>query len=493
VNSNVRRRKPSTYSLGSYLDSSDNEEEARFMQHYSPFGRPITALASADLANLFQTAEGWYVEYKQECPNAAAVAKSVSAFGNTYGGWLFLGVQELSKEHPVAGAFPGIARDDVDATLQRLRKAVADHLNPTPHFETRVLWGPEEQVGLAADRAVVCVWIPNSPYAPHVHKSGQIYRRVSDSSEPKPENDRFVLDQLWRRGDDIKRQHKEWYEADPEFAEHEKAVPYVRLMLIADPWAQRDIWIESDDQVRSALGHSSGVSAIPFDNVYTSGDGFVGRQLKGNDPSNLTLTWRVRRNLKSDVLIPLPLYRADTPNGLLSSLKGYKYPSRFLSVLNQYTCRNVRVVDLNYLFNILIGVAEVQERLCRVAGWTESYFFKVKLLNSWRTLPFVDVPGILERYASFGPPMCLDSVCSLPRQIGPEHYLEVNRHEDIENERARMLVQALLMFSPLALCYGIPTWLPRPEDEVKPVYYESLQEAGRRALDAQTLRNQKST
>ena len=288
------------------------------------------------------------------------------------------------------------------------------------------------------------------------------------------------------------RQHRDWYEADPELSDQEKKIPFVRLMLIADPWAQHDIWIESEDEVRSALGESSGISAIPFDNVYTSGDGFIGRQLKGNDPSNLALTWRVRRNLKSDVIVPLPLYQADSPHSLLKHLVGYQNPVEFLRILDHYGCHNIRVVDLNYLFNVLIGVAEIQDRLCRIASWTGSYFLKVKLLNSWRTLPFVDVPEVLQIYKSFGPPMCLDSTCSLPRHIGPESYLEIRRHEDIESLRARMLIQALMMFSPLALCYGIPTWLNRTDTEEASVYYESLQEAGRRGIEVQNRRNQRS-
>lgn len=40
------------------------------------------------------------------------------------------------------------------------------------------------------------VHIPWGADAPSVHREGRIYRRVGDGSEPKAENDRFVLDQL---------------------------------------------------------------------------------------------------------------------------------------------------------------------------------------------------------------------------------------------------------------------------------------------------------
>ena len=49
---------------------------------------------------------------RRETPNAASIAKSVSAFANTYGGWLFYGVNEKSKSGAAAGEFVGIAREN---------------------------------------------------------------------------------------------------------------------------------------------------------------------------------------------------------------------------------------------------------------------------------------------------------------------------------------------------------------------------------------------
>lgn len=460
------------------------------MATYSPFEKHIREIQTTDLKELKQAAEGWYIEYKRETPNAAALAKSVSAFSNTYGGWLFIGVEEESKERPVAGGFPGLQRDEVDPSLQRLRKSAADHLNPTPHFETKVLWGPDSEVGLADDRAVICVWVPQSISAPHVHKTGQIYRRVSDASEPKPESDRFVLDQLWRRADEIKRHHREWYERDPEFSKGEEEKPFIRLMLVADRWHERDVWIDSDDkEVRTALNETAGMGSIPFDTVYTSGNGFVGRQLNGNDPHDLTLTWRLQRNLVSDVIIPLPLLQPTRVELLDLDLHGYTNAQRFIDLLGRYRTSTLRIVDLNYVFNILIGVAEIQQRLCTLAGWSESYFLKVKILNSWRTIPFVDIPDVLDRFERYGPPMCLDSVTAFPSQFGPNNYVEIPRYDEVESREARILIQALQMFLPLALSYGIPAWLPLDEGQNVTPYYQALQDAGRRAVEVQRSRN----
>lgn len=460
------------------------------MQSYSPFGKALSDLQTEDLESLKQASEGWYIEYKQEVPKALALAKALSAFANTYGGWLFLGIQEESKDDPVAGSFLGIPKDEVDSALQKMRKSASDSINPTPHFETHVAWGPEESLGLAQDRAIICVWIPQSPTAPHIHKNGRVYRRVADSSEPEPENDRFVLDQLWRRADSIKRQHKEWYDKDPEFSNVEKELPYVRLMLVADRWAERDIWTKAtENEIRTLLGEAKGFSSIPFDTVHTSSDGFVGRQLSGNDPHNLTLTWRFRRNLVSDVIIPLPLYKQSEPESLLLDLHGYDNADAFVELLKRYNGSTLKVVDLNYLFNILIGVAEIQGQLCELAGWKESYFIKVKVLNAWRTIPFIDVQEVISKFSEFGLPMCLDSVSHLPLGTDPEDYIEINRYLDIDSDVARVLLQSLLMFGPLAVSFGVPGWLSHNDEDTVTPYHVALQEAGRRALEVQKRRN----
>lgn len=453
------------------------------MDYYSPFNKALCDLQTADLSALKQTSEGWYVEYKRQMPKAVAVAKSLSAFANTYGGWLFVGVEETSKEKPVAGAFPGVPKEDIDAALQLMRKSAADLLNPSPHFDTKILLGPDSELGLLENRAIVCAWVPKSTNTPHVHKSGMIYRRVSDSSEPTPENDRFVLDQLWRRADDVKRRSKEWYDRDPEFSPQEKLQPYARIMLVADKRAERDIWITAeDDAIRSVFGLNGMVSRMPFDTIYTSSEGLVARQLSSNDPSRLGLTWRMSRNLTSDVIVPLQFYQPDLPTGLVTDLEGYDNVDQFIKVLDKYNISTIRVVDLNYLFPILTGVAEIQQRLCALAGWSEEYHVKVKVLNAWRTIPFVDSSLVLEEYEKYGLPMCLDSVSSTPYGTGPDAFLAVPTYSETKDVHARAYLQAAAMFVPAAYAFGVLPCGSLDEKSTDVTYYEALENAGRRAV-----------
>ena len=101
------------------------------MSQYLPFDKPITDIQTPDLVVLESVSESWYVDYKSDLIGAGGMAKALSAFANTYGGWLFFGVKERSKEDPVAGQFGGLTTREVDVVQQRLRQSAAVHLNPT--------------------------------------------------------------------------------------------------------------------------------------------------------------------------------------------------------------------------------------------------------------------------------------------------------------------------------------------------------------------------
>ena len=238
---------------------------------YSPFDKDVKDLQSEDLSVLRSVNEGWYVEYKREATTASAMAKALSAFANTYGGWLFLGVDEARNDVSVAGDFVGIPEQSTEVVLQQLRQAASSSLNPTPYFRTNVLSGPCPIINLAPGTSIIVVQIPCSLTAPHVHKDGRIYRRVADGSEPKPETDRFVLDQLWRRGDVIRKAARKWIRRDPEFSKLEEKSPYLRLLLCVDPWQQKDPWLDASLSDISAVFHrnEAGVATMPFETVYS--------------------------------------------------------------------------------------------------------------------------------------------------------------------------------------------------------------------------------
>ena len=82
------------------------------------FDVDLHELNETHVAKLREVAEGWFVEYKSECPKRDQLAKSLASFANRYGGLLFLGIQEDSATN-MAASFPGLPDAEVAPTLEQ--------------------------------------------------------------------------------------------------------------------------------------------------------------------------------------------------------------------------------------------------------------------------------------------------------------------------------------------------------------------------------------
>lgn len=458
---------------------------------YNPFDKYFDEVNPGDLEILFSVAEGWYVEYKQEVPNASAVAKSVTAFSNTYGGWLFYGIAEKSKDDAVAGAFPGIAYEDADGVLQRIRQAVANHAQPSPYFRVKALMGPVEAIGLPEGRCVIMAQIPWGPEAPYIHKDGRIYRRVGDGSEPRPENDRFILDQLWSRSVKITQKYADWTGGKLETSKAEANAAYVRLFLIADFWGDHSSMNGiSLRRVREITSDMNGHYTIPFDNVYQTSGGFVCRQTAGNDPEMLGLTWKLGGNFQSEIIIPLSKFSHNSLDELGRWFEGYDHIDRFLQLCEKQRYSRPTVIDLNILLHVLLGVARIQTALAKEFGWSGPIFAKMEISGVWRTIPFFDTPYVLNEYEKHGLPLSLRDKITLWAGTDQGSFIELDGLQDDDLERCRILM-ATKLFVFIAIALGIPP-SAGPDDDGSDFSNSvgDFLQAGERALKAQKTRAQ---
>lgn len=486
------------------------------MSTYSPFETPLSQLRTKHLQVLCRVAEGWHVEYKSLLPNARVLAKSISAFANTYGGWLFLGIEEKGKSDPVAKCFPGLSSETVDRRAQRIRDAVAAHLNPIPFFDMRILRGPNAELNLAEGRAIVVIEVPESVTAPHLHSDGRIYRRVADGSEPRPETDRALLDQLRSRSEPTRKIVREWVKRDPEFSEAESNAPYLRLLLCSDPWFRRlPERLLSLSEVRSALNSAPfSVANAPFDTLYTAGSHIIARQVAGNDPRLYGLTWRIGPSMACDCVIPLPAFKGGL-DGLADFLDGYENTVRFLRVLRGAGYLEPGVVDLNLIASLLESYVTQYRRLLAVAGLpVDRFYYKMRLLNAWRVCAFVDHSAVLDSYEEHGVPLVLEATSTFPMGDGPGSFGEAPtsrkgdfdlqesglretltkynadvRESDVE-EMLTVKLQAAILCEYVQRMFGAPSvgsTEDGPKEEVRILYFELL-ELRERALRVQVGR-----
>lgn len=364
------------------------------MLEYSPFDKPLGELAPADLAALRTAAEGWYVEYKREIPNAGSIAKSVSAFANQYGGWLFYGVAEAGNRTRTAGAFPGVPSAEIPAGEQRVRDAVRTMMHPAAFFEVRALHGPCAEVGLAEGRAVLAVRVPEGANSPYVHGSGRVYRRLADASDPREVTDRNTLDTLFARSRERGARLTRLLETPLGLSRTEAEEPYCHLFLVPDPLGDRGVapTVTFDAFAEVMTRAPTGAPALAFDNLFPSAHGYVARQVYGNDPQAKVLTWEYR--LDGASMIALPLRR-----GLPAAPGVYRHQARFARLCRPSQAE--RVVDLNLLANLLAACVGTHRRLCRAFGVPLRGWGKARLVNVWRSVPYLDTAAyvdFVERY-----------------------------------------------------------------------------------------------
>jgi hypothetical protein len=198
---------------------------------YNPFERSLALddLTANDLVTLIsnEITEGQWIEYKREFPLSQKIAKSISSFANTYGGWYFIGI-EADKTKNVATNICGFNLADISDPIAKLRDSIKANVDPVPVFHTKL-------IEIGAGKAVLVVQIPDHQATPFITKEGRIYRRISDSSDPIPENDRHAIDRLVDNGQELETQFIQFCKDERMFSKAEENQSWVSVFLSPYP------------------------------------------------------------------------------------------------------------------------------------------------------------------------------------------------------------------------------------------------------------------
>ena len=460
---------------------------------YNPFpGKSISQITSADLELLTSISEGWYVEYKRELPNPKAIAKAISAFANTYGGWIFIGIQESGNSDNTAASYPGISATDLDRAMQSIRQSVSSHTSPVPHFEIKAVSGTHEKIDLPEERSIICIEVPQSSVTPHVHSSGVIFRRVSDGSEAKPENDRHQLDILFRRRKIINKSYKRWIKREPEPTFIGAKLPYLRILIDADNSNRKGItWDLKQQDLKDLINDKNARLGTPVDVVYPSANGTIARQTSSlNHLEDFGLTWVFGHGLRCEVWIPVTAFEAESPYHLDDTLKRYKHFGRFVELLHNAKSKNTRVFDLNQVWMVLLAASTTYLRILdRIDADVDHIYCKAILGNSYGAIPFIDSKVILDRFENFGVPFCITSNSMIPGGTDADTFFEIEVKKNMDSDDNRGLTCATLLFE--LACYALGFQALHAEDSISDVeeLYSELIDAWERARPDNTPPN----
>lgn len=393
-----------------------------------PFEKDLSDVSPDDLKLLREVHEGWYVEYKSILSTPRNLAKSLSSFANQLGGWIFYGISEDRNTH-VAESFPGIPISDIPNALESLRNASKDLINPDVFFDSKVFEGPINSIDLVEGRSIIVVQVPQGADCPYFHVNGRIYRRVADSSDPKPETDRTRLDVLTERGNQARSQLIERVTDCPDVSEAEKNNCYIHVSITSDPYENMGHnytlgFSKFCDTMRQGM--------IPFDNVYSNSGGYVARQIANNEPYYRVFTWEFSRNCHSFVTIPVSLFRSSVPD---SGLPENSIFARFLTTLKETGIEeNCRILDLNQVLVAMTAITVRHRSLAGHANVNGPFYVKAYLENIWRVVPFVDLSVYLKHVSEFGLPIVQASDEVVPPGTSLDSFVLLPERDALDSE-----------------------------------------------------------
>ena len=149
-------------------------------------------LRAADIVKLLsgdiETDENFFFEFKDDREKNDKFIKEVSAFSNTYGGYILLGVND---DKTIGGC--------KDWNEQRIHNVIYNCITPIPDFDVKRF--------KINGNTVYVVKIEEGAMPPYITNAGKIYERVSSGSMPIQNSSK--LSQLYtKREDQLKRIHR---------------------------------------------------------------------------------------------------------------------------------------------------------------------------------------------------------------------------------------------------------------------------------------------
>lgn len=129
-------------------------------------GKEWTKLVPADIQSVISEQdfdESFYFEFKDDRVSNKKITEEVSAFANTFGGYIFLGI---SDDKQIEGCTAW--------NEQRIHTTIHDSITPTPSFDVKKF--------TIGTNVIYVIKIDEGAEPPYITSSGKIYERLSSGS-----------------------------------------------------------------------------------------------------------------------------------------------------------------------------------------------------------------------------------------------------------------------------------------------------------------------
>lgn len=395
---------------------------------YTPFIKPFDQLTVDDLMSLInnEIAEGYWIEYKSEFQSSKKISRSIASFANTYGGWYFIGV-EADKTRNIATNICGFNLAEITNPIDKFRESIKANIDPVPVFHSKL-------VEIGSGKAVLVAQIPENQETPFITKEGRIYRRISDSSDPIPEDNRYAIDRLVDNGRELAKRFAKFCIDERTFSKAEEHQSWVNIYLSPYPLGIIERYdMLSSQNIEKLMQLSQVPIKIYLDStkeigtgnlLFNSGQLGVGSViLKQIDQSRMafnSLSAEFFLDGRAKLFIPLKYMQSlDAEN--FDKLKSPEVKQALKTIVasdNQGSFDLVRFFDIQALWTtvtILLNFyqewygKELEQNSLRVA---------VTMENVWRSSPFCDAPEWGVYVQKFGLPVQQTDFIRIPGQKG---------------------------------------------------------------------------
>ena len=359
-------------------------------------------------------AEGLYVEYKSAFPLAVKVAHSVASFANTHGGWYIVGIKTDENNEPQSIEGFDLALNP--NPKEWLRDVIKSNVDPVPHVESKL-------VRLSTGKVVLVAYVPESLETPHITRDGRIYRRNAEGSDPVPEINRYVVDQLYERGKRFKEYLRRFCRSEFAYSKAQEKQGWFLAYIIPYPlgsFEAPDFTKQKLDELRK---HFAGTSTffgilsmgIPFQIMQNSLDSVTLRQTKREQLAYLTLTVRIFRNGAAKFLVPLQYVDPLAPRSEYASSAAFQ---ELVSHLSRSETQLFRIIDGYGLFTAFMVLTAKHIEFLRKSDWAESNLLVAyELQETWRHIMFFDSEEFTEQLQTHGVPVCHESRGRIPATL----------------------------------------------------------------------------
>lgn len=132
--------------------------------------------------------ENFFFEYKNDDVDNKKLIKEISAFSNTYGGYIIIGVDDDKK---ILGCSKW--------NEQKIHTTIHDSITPIPNFDVK-------KVSIDEEKNIYIIKIEEGSHPPYITNTGKIYERVSSGSFPINESSKLI--QLYYKREDQNKKIK---------------------------------------------------------------------------------------------------------------------------------------------------------------------------------------------------------------------------------------------------------------------------------------------